>query len=103
MWREVTEPLPDGWYWWYSDLSDHKILRVVNGRIIDTRPTEDSYGFLRGELAVYEHSDFSGFWSGPLIPPVEQPVLAKAKKTGKPFSMISFPPHGQKFIGKKGK
>jgi|GEM_PF-4562098 len=67
MWRKVTLPLPDGWYWWRFGPkdTDPEVLQVCNGHIVDKRP-KDSYGF---EWEVYEHQDFSGQWYGPLKVP----------------------------------
>ena len=68
-WVNSPETLEDGFYWWrYGEKcsqDNYEILQVCNGIIVDTRPI-DSYGI---NWEVYEHKDFSGEWSGPIIPP----------------------------------
>lgn len=70
-WRKVTESLPDGWYWWrcgspFERPDDYEVLQVANGYIVDVRPV-DSYG---ATWEQYEHTDFSGYWAGPIDPPL---------------------------------
>ncbi|NQS88818.1 hypothetical protein HQ584_03385 [Patescibacteria group bacterium] len=67
-WGTTKGPLQDGWYFWIPVLSsdDFECLEICNGVIIDTRP-KDSHGV---EWEQYEHTDYSGYWMGPIKPPV---------------------------------
>jgi len=58
-WIKTKGPLSDGWYWYRGgDFDgDPEVFQVANGYIIDNDGSE-----------MFEHTDYSGEWSGPIIP-----------------------------------
>ena len=61
MWFTTPGPLYDGWYWYRYDEYDPypECIEIINGVIIDN----NSYGV---EWHIYEHTDYSGEWWGPI-------------------------------------
>ena len=69
-WREVTQPLPNGWYWWHAGRpdelpEDYKLVRVSHGEVMEI---DEQWG-------ARKHDDFSGLWKGPLDP--HQTIVVK--------------------------
>ena len=66
-WFTTECPLFDGWYLWRCNDADPypECIEIINGAIMDNIPN-DSYGTT---WVIYEHTDYSGEWWGPIEVP----------------------------------